>query len=94
MVAKSKEELHRLVNALPEDEVQTVRRILEALVHPSVVPGGAFFAAERSVAAPAGDEAGPITDIDELRGDFWPEDEGPDEFVNAVREWRHEGTRV
>lgn len=30
----------------------------------------------------------PITSIDELAGDFWPTDEGPDEFVAALREWR------
>lgn len=29
-------------------------------------------------------------DFDTLLGDFWPEDEGPDEFVAALREWRRE----
>ncbi len=27
-------------------------------------------------------------DFDALLGDFWPEDEDPDEFVVALREWR------
>ncbi|MGB9178863.1 MAG: hypothetical protein WCB68_06390 [Pyrinomonadaceae bacterium] len=31
----------------------------------------------------------PITDIDELYGDFWPEDEDVDEFIRTVREWRN-----
>jgi hypothetical protein len=30
----------------------------------------------------------PIQDIDELVGDFWPEDENPDDFVNWLRKER------
>ena len=30
----------------------------------------------------------PIQNIDELAGDFWPEDEGPDDFVNWLRKER------
>jgi hypothetical protein len=33
----------------------------------------------------------PIEDIDELVADFWPEDEGVEDFVRAVRRWRDEG---
>ena len=29
-------------------------------------------------------------DFDSLLGDFWPEDEDPDEFLVALREWRRE----
>jgi hypothetical protein len=29
--------------------------------------------------------------FEDLRGDFWPEDETADEFIAAVREWRREG---
>lgn len=28
----------------------------------------------------------PIQNIDELVGDFWPEDEGPDDFINWLRQ--------
>ncbi len=31
----------------------------------------------------------PITDLDALRGDFWPEDEAVDDFINITRERRH-----
>lgn len=31
----------------------------------------------------------PVADLDELAGDFWPEDESIDEFLSAVQEWRH-----
>lgn len=34
----------------------------------------------------------PIHDPQELFADFWPEDETADEFVDAVRRWRREGT--
>jgi hypothetical protein len=30
----------------------------------------------------------PVHDISELAGDFWPEDEGPDDFINWLRESR------
>ena len=33
---------------------------------------------------------GPLTDIDALSGDFWPEDESADDFVAAVRQWRRD----
>lgn len=29
--------------------------------------------------------------VDELAGDFWPEDETCDEFISTIREWRREG---
>ncbi len=87
------ERLHELVDALPEAERETAARVLEALARAEETPaasGAAFFAAGpgQAVLRP---NAAPIHDIDELRGDFWPEDEGPDEFVESVRAWRREG---
>src|SRR5215207_6593133 len=35
----------------------------------------------------------PIGDIDELVADFWPEDESVEDFMDAVRRWRDEGSR-
>ena len=32
--------------------------------------------------------AGPITDVSLLRGDFWPEEESIEEFLEALHEWR------
>ncbi len=32
----------------------------------------------------------PLQDIQQLRNDFWPEDENPEAFVDAVRNWRRE----
>jgi hypothetical protein len=34
---------------------------------------------------------GPITNFDDLLGDFGPEDETADQFAAAVREWRRDG---
>jgi len=31
---------------------------------------------------------GPITDVQVLRGDFWPEDEPIEDFLEALHEWR------
>ena len=31
---------------------------------------------------------GPITDVRVLRGDFWPEDEPIEDFLEALHEWR------
>lgn len=35
----------------------------------------------------------PITDIDSLRGDFWPEDEDIDDFIETLYRWRDETKR-
>ena len=85
------ERLHELIDDLPEAERDEAARVLEALTQVAAVPGTAFFdaPAEEAVLRP---DVAPIHDIDELRGDFWPEDEGPDDFVNAVRAWRRDGS--
>jgi hypothetical protein len=31
---------------------------------------------------------GPITDVSELHGDFWPEEESIEEFLETLYEWR------
>jgi hypothetical protein len=31
---------------------------------------------------------GPITDVTLLHGDFWPEEESIEEFLDALHEWR------
>ena len=31
---------------------------------------------------------GPITDVSVLHGDFWPEEESIEEFLEALRKWR------
>jgi hypothetical protein len=31
---------------------------------------------------------GPIDDVAVLHGDFWPEEESIEEFIDTLREWR------
>jgi hypothetical protein len=33
----------------------------------------------------------PVHDLQKLIGDFWPDDEGPDDFINWLREQRRAG---
>lgn len=33
----------------------------------------------------------PVPDVSVLFGDFWPEDEGPDDFIEAMKRWDKEG---
>ena len=33
----------------------------------------------------------PVTNFDDLLGDFWPEDESVDDFLEARERWRREG---
>jgi hypothetical protein len=35
----------------------------------------------------------PIDDPEELFADFWPEDESADQFNQAVRQWRQQGSQ-
>lgn len=52
-----------------------------------------FFAQPKKDLATLAAEQGvrPVTNFDDLLGDFWPEDETADEFAAAVRQWRREG---
>lgn len=33
---------------------------------------------------------GPVTDLAQLRGNFWPEHENIDDLINTVQAWRNE----
>lgn len=35
----------------------------------------------------------PIKHIEDLYGNFWPEDETADDFVRTMRQWRNEGKK-
>ncbi len=100
----TKEQLHQLVEALPESMVPTAAQVLEGLRRLGTEPPGdglvagneqpreAIFATEdlrRRLGPPtAVVEAPPIASIDELAGNFWPTDEDPDEFTATIRRWR------
>ena len=50
-----------------------------------------FFDVQIDLAALAAEQGVPErAKFAELLGDFWPEDESADDFINAVRSWRQE----
>lgn len=53
--------------------------------------GAAFFDLTDLNTLAARQGVRPVTDFEALLGDFWPEDEGIDDFIAAVREWRRHG---
>jgi hypothetical protein len=38
--------------------------------------------------------AQPVQKLEDLYGDFWPEDESVDDFVDAVQQWRREDVEL
>ena len=99
----TKDQLHQLVEALPESMVPTAAQVLEGLRRLGTEPPGdglaagndqprrAVFATEelRRLGPPTAVVAAPpIASIDELASDFWPPDENPDEFTATIRRWR------
>lgn len=81
--------LHGLIDALPENELDTAEKLLSELAESGVDRTATrSTVTTRSVA-----EAPPIGSIDELRGDFWPEDEESDAFEETFRRWRDEDQR-
>ena len=67
---------------------------------PEIVTGGEHAGTEHRPVMPdvtdiealaAQQGVSPISNFDDLLGDFWPEDESADDFIAAVREWRREG---
>ena len=70
------------------------RRSLDERMGPLIVSGKEFFAEKETPdLLTLAREQGvlPISNFDDLLGDFWPEDESADEFVETVRMWRREG---
>ena len=57
----------------------------EARTPPRAAPG-----TSEALAAQQGVK--PVANPQELYADFWPEDETADQFVEAVRRWRREGS--
>ncbi len=51
-----------------------------------------FFDAETNLESLAeSQQVEEVKEFSQLIGDFWPEDENLDQFIEKVREWRHEG---
>jgi hypothetical protein len=50
----------------------------------------ALFIKSRYSEQPRADSAKRVQHLEDLSGDFWPEDKPVDDFVDAVRRWRRE----
>jgi hypothetical protein len=61
-------------DSAPEERLKSVR--YAASGHPSV---------EQLMAE---QDTGPITDVSVLRGEFWPEEESIEDFLETLHEWR------
>jgi hypothetical protein len=59
-----------------------------------IVPPRSFDKRKDPEDLAANQEVEPAEDFDALLGDFWPENEGADEFVAALRGWRHDGSEA
>ncbi len=98
-----KDQLRKLVDDLDDEQAAAALTYLGDLANgsegserrasPPIVPGWVFrrMPAMDWQTLTAQQGVRPITDLDQLRGDFWPEDETADEFIDAVRMWRREG---
>lgn len=62
-------------------------------MQPRAVTGSSFLAQPSRTLSElaAGQGVQPVSNIDDLLGDFLPEDEAADELIAAVRRWRDEG---
>jgi hypothetical protein len=77
-----KEDVHRLVETLSEEELRTLRDALRAPTLPDFVDLPTLID-QQAVA--------PLTDPLALAEGVWPEDEEVDEFLAARAAWQHEG---
>ena len=68
------ERKHKHTDAKPENRTSPVKYV--GAGHPSI----------QELMAQQG--TGPITDVSVLHGDFWPEEESIEEFLEALHEWR------
>ena len=77
-----KEELHRLIDALPESELIAVRHLLRKPRLPEYIDLPALIAQQGFT---------PLHDPLALAEGIWPEDEPVDDFLTARETWRREG---
>ena len=82
-----------LLRAITTDGAGAEERLARRM-GPAIMSGREFFSQTptRDLAEIAKEQGvRPVSSIDELAGDFWPEEESIDEFLETVRNWRREG---
>ncbi len=76
-----------------EDATGVATAALARRMQAPAVAGTSFLAQPARTLPALAAEQGvqPVSNFDDLLGDFWPEEETADEFIAAVRRWRDEG---
>lgn len=90
MATVTRDRLHELIEALSDDDLDAVGRVLGALVddEPAVRRDGVFSAGVAGASAGALPAA---MTAESLQADFWPEEESAEEVVATIDRWRAEG---
>src|SRR4051812_23321791 len=79
--------LSRLVR---QDELSNAAAQLEQRMGPRVIDGRTFRSQPPQTLKALAVQQGiqPVASLEDLVGDFWPEDETIDDFIEVVRQWR------
>ncbi len=77
------EEIIAEVKALPPTEQQRLREMLNA--------EASRFDPRQKIEQFVAEQGTRPLNFEEMLGDFWPKEEGTDEFLATLREWRSEG---
>ena len=80
-MTSTRDTLHRLVDALPEDEVQRVERLLQSSPLPDRLDLAMLIKQQ---------DFHPVKNLADLAEGVWPEDESVDDFLNTRESWRYE----
>jgi hypothetical protein len=76
------------IRLLKLEDVEILDR--DDLSVPIPAASGFFDPSPDLITLAANQQVKAITNFDDLLGDFWPDDETPDDFIAAVREWRRD----
>ncbi len=76
-----------------EEATGTAMARLAERMEPLTVSGREFFSQPGVDLAILAARQGvrPVANLDDLLGEFWPDEESVDEFIAAMRQWRREG---
>jgi hypothetical protein len=77
-----RDELHALIDVLPDSDLQALRTVLAVSSMPDFVDLPTLIEQQGVV---------PLTDPLALAEDIWPDDEEVDEFLAARAAWQYEG---
>lgn len=80
-MTSTKDTLHRLIDSLPDDELQRVERLLQASPLPDRLDLATLIRQQ---------DLRLLDNLADLTEGVWPEDESVEDFLSARESWRHE----